>query len=100
MQAQNARERGGLIKGAAESNSPTFHLVICFTLFPPGCLHLTDIQRRANNQLSLQICLDSAVALWQVFNHREWISTPRLAEASRGTQGPLLITKLRHSYGE
>ena len=67
-------ERGNrLIKWAAESNSPTFHLVICFTLFPLGILHLADIQLCTNNQLSLQICRDSAVALCQAFSHIQWI---------------------------
>lgn len=65
-----------LIKWAAESNSHTFHLVICFTLFPQGALHLTDTQLRANNQLSRQICRDSAVALCSAFSHFQWIFPP------------------------
>lgn len=80
-------EKGGkrLIKRVAESNSPTFHLVICFTLFPRGMLHLADIQLRTNNQLSLQICRDSAVALCQIFSHFQWIffldKKPRVTKA-------------------
>lgn len=68
-------ENGGkrLIKWAAESNSPPFHLVICCTLFPLGILHLADIQLCTNNQLSLQICGDSAIALCQAFSHFQWI---------------------------
>ena len=91
---ERERERGGLIKGAVESNSPTFHLVICFTLFPPGCLHLADIQRRANNQLSLQIFPDSAVALCRVFHHREWISTSRLARAKSANTGSFVDNQI------
>lgn len=61
------------IKWAAESISPTFDVVICLTLFPLGILHLTDIQLCTNNQLSLQICRGSAVALCQAFSHFQWI---------------------------
>lgn len=73
------KEKGErLIKWVAKkrkkrSNSPTFHLVICFTLFPLGILHLADIQLCTNNQLSLQIYGDSAVALCHAFSHFQWI---------------------------
>lgn len=72
----NKKRERRLIKWVAESNSPTFHLVICFTLFPLGILHLADIQLCTNNQLSLQICRDSAVALCQAFSHFQWIFLP------------------------
>lgn len=72
----NEKKGKRLIKREAESNSPTFHLVICFTLFPLGILHLADIQLCTNNQLSLQICGDSAVALCQAFSHFQWIFLP------------------------
>lgn len=81
------RKRGGkrLIKRAEESNSYIFHLVICFTLFPQGILHLADIQLCTSNQLSLQICGDSRVALCQAFSHFQWIflhdKKPRVTEA-------------------
>lgn len=42
------------INKAGKRNSPAFDLVICFTLFPLGVLHLADTQLCANNQLSLQ----------------------------------------------
>lgn len=82
---KKGKKKKRLIKWAAESNSPTFHLVICFTLFPLGILHLADIRLCTNNQLSLQICGDSAVALCQAFSHFQWIffldKKPRVTEA-------------------
>lgn len=61
------------MKWLAKSLSPTFHLVICFTLFPPSARHLAHTRLGTNNQLSRQIYGDSAVAPCHAVSRFPWI---------------------------